>query len=300
MPHVKSSQMRVGFLGLGTMGQAMAMNLAKAGFPLVVWNRTATKVEPLLRVGAKAGKSPAHVAAEVDVVITMVSRPQDVERVVRGPDGVRDGIKPGSVLVDMSTVLPATSRTLAGEMAAKQAEFLDAPVVGSKGPAVDGTLVILVGGLPQTLTRCLPILKAMGKQIVHAGTVGTGSALKLATNLMLAHLMAGFAEAVVLTKSAGVDPAKLLEVLEGSTFRSPWYQTKGAGMLKRDFSPHFALKLMCKDLRLMQQVAEELQRGLPVTDAVRRLFAEAEAAGKGELDYSAIFAQLTGTSVDAP
>ena len=292
--------MRVGFVGLGTMGQAMATNLAKAAFPLVVWNRTAAKAEPLLRLGAKSGKSPAHVAAEVDVVITMVSRPQDVEQVVLGPDGVRDGMKAGAVLVDMSTVLPATSRTLAGEMAAKQAEFLDAPVVGSKGPAVDGTLVILVGGLPQTLTRCLPILKAMGKQIVHAGTVGTGSALKLATNLMLAHLMAGFAEAVVLTKSAGVDPAKLLEVLEGSTFRSPWYQTKGAGMLKRDFSPHFALKLMCKDLRLMQQVAEELQRGLPVTDAVRRLFAEAEAAGKGELDYSAIFAQLTGTSVDAP
>jgi len=110
--------MRVGFLGLGTMGQAMATNLAKAGFPLVVWNRTATKVEPLLRIGAKGGKSPAHVAAEVDVVITMVSRPQDVEQVVLGPDGVREGIKSGSVLIDMSTVLPATSRTLAGEMAA--------------------------------------------------------------------------------------------------------------------------------------------------------------------------------------
>jgi len=292
--------MRVGFLGLGTMGQGMAANLAKAGFPLVVWNRTATKVEPLLRLGAKSGKSPAHVAAEVDVVITMVSRPQDVEQVVLGPDGVRDGIKAGSILVDMSTVLPATSRQLAGEMAAKQAEFLDAPVVGSKGPAIDGTLVILVGGLPQTLTRCLPVLKAMGTQVVHAGTVGAGSALKLATNLMLAHLMAGFAEAALLTKRAGVDPVKLLEVLEGSTFRSPWYQTKGAGMLKRDFSPHFALTLMRKDLELMKQVAEDVQVGLPVTEAVRRLFAEAEAAGKGALDYSAIFSHLTGPSVDAP
>ena len=291
--------MRVGFLGLGTMGQAMAMNVAKAGFPLVVWNRTAAKAEPLLRLGAKAGKSPAHVAAEVDVVITMVSRPPDVEQVVLGLDGVRDGIKAGSVLMDMSTVLPATSRKLAGEMAAKRAEFLDAPVVGSKGPALEGTLVIVVGGLPQTLARCQPILKAMGKTVIHAGNVGMGSALKLATNLMLAHLMAGSAEAVLLAKGAGVDPAKFLEVLDGSTFRSPWYQTKGAGMLKQDFAPHFALKLMLKDLTLMQQVAEELRLGLPVTEAVRRLFADAETAGRGELDYSAIFAQLRDASVHA-
>jgi len=284
---------QVGFIGLGTMGAPMAANIAKAGFPLVVWNRTASKVEPFLRVGAKAGKSPAHVAAEVDVVITMVSRPQDAEEVVLGPSGVLGGLKAGSVLIDMSTMSPAVSRKFAGTVTTKQAEFLDAPVVGSKGPATEGTLVILVGGLPQTLERCRPILRAVGTRIIHAGNVGMGSALKLVTNLMLGHLMAGFAEAVILAKAAGLDPKRFLEVLEASTFHSPWYQTKGAVMLKEDFSTHFALKHMRKDLELMAALAQELGIRIPVTESVRRLFAEAETKGKGELDYSAVFAYLT-------
>ncbi|MBI4342281.1 MAG: NAD(P)-dependent oxidoreductase [Candidatus Omnitrophica bacterium] len=283
---------RIGFLGLGTMGAPMAAHIARAGFPLTVWNRTAAKVEPLLRVGAKSGKSPAHVAAEADVVITMVSQPTDVEAVVLGPDGVLDGIKSGAVLVDMSTVSPATSRKLAGAMTTKQAEFLDAPVVGSKGPATEGTLVILAGGLPSTLERCRPVLSTMGKTIILAGGVGMGSALKLATNLMLAHLAAGFAEGLLLVQRAGLDPKRYLEVLEASTFRSPWYQTKGAGMIKREFATHFALKHMHKDLRLMGELAGEVNAALPVTQAIEALFAQSEAAGRADLDYSAILAQL--------
>ena len=288
---------RVGFLGLGTMGTPMASNLVKAGFPLVVWNRTASKVEPLLRLGAKAGESPAHVAAEVDVVITMVSQPQDVEAVVLGPDGVLEGLKAGSVLMDMSTVSPATSRKLAGAVTTKRAEFLDAPVVGSKGPATEGALVILIGGLPTTLERCRPVLAAMGKTIIHAGGVGMGSALKLATNLMLAHLAAGFSEGLLLVQRAGLDPKRYLDVLEASTFRSPWYQTKGVGMAKRDFSPHFALKHMSKDLRLMRELADDVRTLLPITRAIEQLFAQSEAAGNAELDYSAILAHVESASV---
>ena len=283
---------RIGFLGLGTMGAPMASNLAKAGFGLTVWNRTASKMEPFLRLGAKAGKGPAHVAAEADIIITMVSQPADVEQIVLGPDGVVDGIKSGAVLIDMSTVSPATSRKLAGAVTTKRAEFLDAPVVGSKGPAIEGALVILVGGLPTTLERCRPVFSAMGKTIVHAGGVGMGSSLKLATNLMLAHLVSGFAEGLSLVQRAGIEPKRYLEVLEASTFRSPWYQTKGIGMVKRDFSPHFALKHMRKDLRLMTELAAETGALLPVTKAVEQLFAASEAAGRGELDYSAILAQL--------
>lgn len=285
---------RVGFLGLGTMGAPMAANLLKAGFSVVVWNRTAAKAAPLSDVGAKIGKTPAHVAAEVEVVITMVAQPQDVEAVVLGPDGVLDGLEPRSVLIDMSTVSPATSRKLAGAVAAKRGEFLDAPVVGSRGPAMDGTLVILVGGLPTTLERCRPMLSAMGKAVIHAGGVGMGSALKLATNLMLAHLAAGFSEGVLLVQRAGLDPRRYLEVLEASTFRSPWYQTKGASMIRRDFIPHFALKHMHKDLRLMGELAEDVNVVLPITRAIQELFAGSEASGKGELDYSAILAQLEG------
>jgi len=283
---------RIGFLGLGTMGAPMAANLAKAGFGLTVWNRTAAKMEPFVRLGAKAGKGPAHVAAEVDIVITMVSQPMDVEQVVLGQDGVVDGIKPGAVLIDMSTVSPATSRKLAGAVTTKRAEFLDAPVVGSKGPATEGALVILVGGLPTTLERCRPVFSAMGKTVIHAGGVGMGSALKLATNLMLAHLVSGFAEGLLLVQRAGIEPKRYLEVLEASTFRSPWYQTKGVGMLKRDFSAHFALKHMRKDLRLMGELADETGAAVPITKAVEQLFAASEAAGKGDLDYSAILAQL--------
>ncbi len=287
---------RIGFIGLGTMGSAMAANLLKAGYPLVVWNRTASRIEPLARLGAKASKSPAHVAADVDIVITMVSAPKDVETVALGPEGVRDGIKPGSVLIDMSTVSPSTSRRVAGAMAAKQAEFLDAPVVGSKGPATDGTLVILVGGLPQTVARCHPILQAMGKTIIHAGNVGAGSALKLATNLMLSHLVAGFSEGLLLTTRAGLDPTLLLQVIDASTFHSPYYRMKGAPMLKGDFSPHFALKHMRKDLDLMAELAKELGAALPVTEAIRRLFQETEQAGHGELDYSSVFKFLSESS----
>ncbi len=283
---------RVGFLGLGTMGTPMATNLLKAHVPLVVWNRTAAKVEPLRALGAKVSKSPAHVAAEVDIIITMVSQPKDVEQVVLGAEGVLEGIKRGTVLIDMSTVSPATSRKLAGAVTTKQAEFLDAPVVGSKGPATEGTLVILVGGLPTTLERCRPILSAMGKAIIHAGGIGMGSTLKLATNLMLAHLAAGFAEGLLLLHRAGLDPKRYLEVLEASTFRSPWYQTKGAGMIKREFPPHFALKHMHKDLRLMNELAADMHAALPITKAIEQLFAASEAAGRAELDYSAILAQL--------
>jgi len=286
------SQPRIGFIGLGTMGAPMASNLLKTGFPVTVWNRTASKMEPLQARGAKAAHGPAQLASAVDVVITMVSQPSDVEAVVLGPGGVLEGLKLGSVLIDMSTVSPSTSSTLAGAVTTKQAEFLDAPVVGSKGPATEGTLVILVGGLPSTLERCRAILGAMGKTIIHAGTVGAGSTLKLATNLMLAHLSAGFAEGLLLVQRAGLDPKRYLEVLDASTFRSPWYQTKGLGMIHRDFSAHFALKHMRKDIRLMNELAQEGHLLLPITKAVEQLFARAESSGQGELDYSAILATL--------
>lgn len=284
--------LRVGFIGLGTMGTPMAINVLKGGFPLVVWNRTPLKVTPLTQLGARQAKSPAHLASEVDIIVTMVSAPKDVEEIVTGKLGVLEGIRPKSVLIDMSTVSPMTSRELAGAVTTKQAEFLDAPVVGSRGPALEGKLVILVGGLPTTLERCRELLSTMGKTIIHAGGVGMGSALKLATNLMLAHLAAGFSEALLLVERAGIDPKRYLEVLEASTFRSPWYATKGLTMLKRDFIAHFALRLMRKDLGLMRELAQEIGTVLPVTQAIEQIFQEAETSGKGDLDYSAILGHL--------
>ncbi len=283
---------RIGFLGLGTMGTPMASNLLKAKFPVTVWNRTIAKAEPLKALGATVGESAAQVASDAEIIVTMVSQPKDVEQVVLGPNGVAQGIKAGSVLIDMSTVSPSTSRKLSSAMATKGAEFLDAPVVGSKGPATDGSLVILVGGSSSTLDRCRPLFEAMGKTIIHAGDVGKGSVLKLATNLMLAHLAAGFAEGLLMVQRSGVDAKRYLEVLEASTFKSPWFQTKGVGMIKRDFSTHFALKHMYKDARLMGVLAIDEKLKLPVTKAIEQLFAQADAGGKSELDYSAILGFL--------
>lgn len=291
-----SSKQRVGFLGLGTMGSLMAMNIAKAGYPLIVWNRTTSKSESFEQLGIKIGKGPAQVAAEVDVVIIMVSGPSDVEEIVTGPDGVADGIQADSVLIDMSTVTPTASRKVAAAVAVKQAEFMDAPVVGSVGPATMGELVILVGGLPTTLERCRGILSTIGTTIISAGGVGMGSTLKLATNMMLAHLMAGFSESLLMVEKAGMDPKKYLEVIEASKFRSPWYSDKAPGILNRDFSTSFALKHMHKDLRLMGELADELSLTLPVTDAIEQLFSQSAKSGKSDLDYSAVFSHLEEAS----
>ncbi len=274
------------------MGRAMAARLRAAGFPLFVYNRTPDKCQPLVQLGATQVRTPQAVAVSSEIVITMVSAPQDVETVVLGHEGAARGLHRGSVLIDMSTVLPATSRMLDAAARAAGAVFLDAPVVGSKGPAETGQLVILVGGSADTLARCRPVLQVLGKSIIHAGDVGQGAALKLCINLILAHLAAGFAEGLALARRADLDPNVLLQVLDASTFHSPWYQTKGRAMIGGDFSPHFALKHMHKDLRLMTLLAQSLEAPLPVTQAVRDLFRTAESQGSGELDYSAILAWL--------
>ncbi len=295
-----SSKPRIGFLGLGAMGKPMAMNLLKAGYPLTVWNRSIEKTVEFAALEVRIGKSPAHVAAEVDIVITMVSAPQDVEAVVCGPDGVADGIKPGSVLIDMSTVSPETSCKLAGTLAAGGAEFVDAPVAGSVGPATEGTLVILAGGLPNTVERVRPILDVMGKKVIYAGENGKGSALKLATNLMLAHITAGFAEALLLVERSGIDSERFLDVMDNAAFATPWFRSKGQAMLARNFASHFALKHMHKDLKLMLDQAEDTQTPLPVTEAIEKLYTLCAAAGQNDIDYSSVLQFLENNAPEQP
>lgn len=287
-------QLQVGFIGLGRMGQPMAQNVLKAGFTLGVWNRTLEKTAPLAASGAKVFSSAAALAAECEVVITMLSAPDDLKAVAFGPDGIADGIRSGSVYIDMSTVDPATSCLLAGRMASGQVEFMDAPVVGSIEPAAEGTLTILAGGLPTTFARVQPILGAMGRSIIHVGEVGMGSTFKLATNLMLAHLTVGFSEALVFLKHSGAAADRFLTVLNNAAFRSPWFESKGRRMIEGNFSTNFAWKHMQKDVQLMLDHAKGKHVRVPVTEAIGRLYREAQSADpeNSERDYSAILAYL--------
>jgi len=278
----------IGWIGLGTMGEPMASRLLNAGFSLTVWNRTASKMEPLVVRGARAATSPQDLAHAVEVTITTVSTPADVEAVCLGEHGVVPGLSAGKILIDMSTVDPSTSRKIAQAVEAKGAAFLDAPVSGSRQAAREGTLIFLVGGARATYERCLPLFNVLGKQTVYAGAVGMGMAMKLVINVILAHMMAALSEAAVLATRLGLNVEDLLEVVATGGLKSPWYQTKAKKVLARDFSVNFALKHMHKDIQLALALAHEAGVPLHVTDAVEWLFQQAAQRGKSELDYSSV------------
>src|SRR3990172_3854968 len=204
---------RVGFVGLGIMGAPMAANLLKAGFSLTVWNRTPARMEPLVELGAVAADSPADVAAASEVTLSCVTNSPDVEAVALGPRGVAEGAAPGSVYIDCSTIAPATARHVAAELAPRGIAMLDAPVSGGDVGAKAGTLAIMAGGEAEVFARCLPVLEAMGKTIVHVGSTGSGRVVKLCNQVAGALTLLAMAEAIALARGAGVDPAKMLEVV---------------------------------------------------------------------------------------
>lgn len=284
--------MKIGFIGLGTMGSPMAANLIRRGkFALTVWNRTAAKMEPLLKLGAKAGQSPQDVATQSDVVITMVSTPADVEQVVLREQGVIEGLAKGRVLIDMSTVGPHTSRNVAQAVQGRDAEFLDAPVSGSRPAAESGTLGIVVGGKREVFERCLPVLRAMGKEIVYMGPTGSGATAKLVINLLLAHMMAALSEGSTLARKFGLDFLQVLDMVAKGPMQSPWYLSKGPKVLAGNFETHFALKHMHKDLKLMLELSHQLEAPLPVTAMIEAAYQHAEGKGLGDVDYSAVITE---------
>jgi 3-hydroxyisobutyrate dehydrogenase len=280
--------MQVAFLGLGIMGAPMASNLARAGHQVTGWNRTPGK-QP---VGVRPAANPKEAARNAEVVWICVSDTAAVEGVLFGENGVYESLRPGMAVVDSSTISPSASMRFAAKVRSKGAEFIDAPVTGSKAGSESGQLIFMVGGDEPTVTRLQPLFSAMGKSVVRVGEQGKGLAAKLGMNLMIALTYEGFAEALTLTKSLGVDPKILLSLINQSMVRSGVVDYKAPFVLGRDFSANFPLRLMLKDMHLMLDVAREHNVQLPGLKTVLDVYDETKADGRENLDYAATLLTL--------
>ncbi|HZV73016.1 MAG TPA: 2-hydroxy-3-oxopropionate reductase [Conexibacter sp.] len=282
----------VGIVGLGIMGAPMARNLLRAGFPLVVWNRTPARADALVADGAQRAASPRAVAERAAVTITMLSDSPDVEAVYRAPDGVLAGAASRDVLVDMSTIAPRVARELASDAAARGATMLDAPVSGGDVGAQEGTLSIMVGGDAGALARARPVLEVLGARITHVGPSGAGQVVKACNQVVVALTLEALGEALVLGSKAGVDPAVIVEALGGGLAASRVLEVRGPKLLARDFTPGFKLDLHAKDLAIVLATARELGVALPGTAIVDQLFRAEQSRGHGEADNSTVVRAL--------
>jgi len=282
----------IGFIGLGIMGNPMAKNLLKAGYPLVVYDRNPPKVQDVVAAGAQPGLSSRDVAARSQVVITMLTDTPNVEAVVLGPDGVMEGIRAGATYIDMSTISPVVTRRLAQQMANKGVDMLDAPVSGGQVGAINATLSIMVGGKQEVFERCLPIFQVLGKNIVLIGESGAGQVAKACNQIVVGLTIEAVSEALVLAAKAGVDPARVREALLGGFAQSRILDVHGGRMLRREFAPGFRLRLHEKDLNIALSTARELGMALPVTALVHEMMNAMQATGRGELDHCALVTLL--------
>jgi 2-hydroxy-3-oxopropionate reductase len=279
----------VGFIGLGIMGRPMAWHLLEAGFPLAVHSRSPGPVDELVSAGATRCESPREVAAAADVVVTMLPDTPDVELVLLGEGGVRDGIRPGSLVVDMSTIDPIATRRIARTLSEAAAGMVDAPVSGGEKGAVEGTLSIMIGGRDEDVARAMPLFRAMGKTIVHVGESGAGQVTKACNQLVVASTIQAVAEALALAERAAVDPRKVREALLGGFAGSKILEIHGQRMIDRSFTPGFRARLHLKDAGIVREVAVELGSPVPAFEVVADALARLVEAGGGELDHSALY-----------
>ena len=282
----------IGFIGLGIMGRPMAKNLLRAGYPLVVHNRSRGAVDDLVKAGAKAGTSSRDVASQSDVLITMLPNSPDVEAVVLGRDGVIEGARAGMSLLDMSTISPLVSQKIGAALAAKSVQMLDAPVSGGERGAIDAVLSIMVGGDKALFDKVLPIFQAMGKTITHLGPLGAGGFTKLANQIIVAVNLTALGEALTLAKKAGLDRELTLTALAGGLAGSKCLDQKKPNYLAGTYNPGFKIDLHYKDLGLIMESARALGVPLPATAAVQELFSALRVKGRGGLDHSGVITLL--------
>ena len=288
--------MKVGFLGLGIMGRPMALNTLKAGHEVVVWARRAESMLPLAEAGARIATSPAEVARQVDVVISMVADAPDVEQVMLGESGVASGAQAGLVAVDMSTIAPAAAKDIAAKMKARGIEFVDAPVSGGEVGAIAGTLSIMAGGSEAAFARAKPAFECMGKNIVHIGDSGAGQVAKACNQIMTGMGVMAVAEALCFASKAGANPAKVREALLGGFAYSKILENHGQRMIDRNFKPGFKSWMHQKDLNIVMQSAHELGLMLPGSAMTAQMFNAMVGSGLGEEDSIAVLKLLENLS----
>jgi 3-hydroxyisobutyrate dehydrogenase-like beta-hydroxyacid dehydrogenase len=282
----------ISYLGLGTMGSRMAANLLKAGYQLTVWNRNTEKCERFARKDARVADTPADAVRDVDLVMYSLSNDQAIEEVVFGATGILSGIKEGQIAVDMSTVLPATSLREQEAYAKRGADFLDSPVFGSKNESANAKLWIMAAGNKDVFEKVKPVLEHLGQTVHYLGKNGNAAAMKLVGNLIVALELEALSEGLVLAQKAGLDLNAVMEVVKVADFRSPLLVSNGQNILKRDFSPSFALKLMLKDAGLIEKFAESVESPIPALRVVGKNLKSAVALGFGQENASALIKAL--------
>lgn len=280
--------LKVGYIGLGLMGKSIARNILKAGFPVVVHNRSAASVDELVSEGATRAGSPAEVAKQVDVVLTNLPDSPDVEKVVLGAKGILEAAHPGLIFVDNSSIKPATARMLAQKLLAKGTMALDAPVSGGDIGAKNGTLTIMVGGPAEALEKVMPIFTAMGKTVTHVGDSGAGQVAKAANQIMVAAQMAAMGELLIFSRKAGVDPQKVVEAIKTGAAQCWTLDVKPPRLFAGNRNPGFKSYMMLKDLKIIMETAREYDIPLPSATENTKLFQQMIDMGMGELDNSAV------------
>ncbi len=280
--------LRVGYIGLGLMGASMARNLMKAGFPLIVHNRSRAIVDQLVSEGATAAHSPREVAAQVDMLLTNLPDSPDVEQVMLGADGVIEGVHDGLITIDHSTIKPETARHIAAELAKHHVSALDAPVSGGQIGAQAGTLVIMVGGEQAAFDAAVPLFRAMGKSWTLVGSSGAGQIAKACNQIMVGAQMAAMAELMILAQQGGVDPFKVVDAIKGGAAQCWTLDNKPERLKVGNRSPGFKAYMQLKDLNIILETAKAYDLALPLSSAAQALFAEMVDSGDGELDNSAV------------
>ena len=292
--------MNIGFIGLGVMGRPMALHLCEAGYSVGVYARRRGAADPLVAAGATVSATPAELASTSDVVVTMVTATVDVEEVLLGNDGVLSGARPGSVVIDMSTIAPQATRSIAAALEQRHVRMLDAPVTGGPAGAEAATLTIMVGGDAVVLNEARPILERLGQQIVHMGGHGAGQVAKACNQLALLVNAEGVAEALALGERHGLDPRTLRQALLGGIAASRVLEVFGARMAERQFEPGIATRIYDKDLNIVLDLAREVGRTLPATDVVRKHIDEMIARGEGSRDLAALIQTVERLSTPKP
>jgi 3-hydroxyisobutyrate dehydrogenase/2-hydroxy-3-oxopropionate reductase len=280
---------KFGFIGLGIMGNAMALNLVKAGLDVTVWNRNTDKCAEVIALGAKQGQSPKHIAETCDITFTMVSDPAAALAICEGPNGVLAGIGEGRSYIDMSTVDDETSQTISAAITKAGGRFLEAPVSGTKKPAEDGTLIILAAGDKSLYDEALPAFEIMGKMSPYLGEVGQGAKMKLVVNMMMGGMLSIFSEGMSLGLKAGLDGQQLLDIIDAGAIANPMFKGKGAMLLDDNYTTSFPLKHMQKDMRLAVNLGDKLNLPLPTAAIANESFKQARKAGYSDEDIAAIY-----------